>query len=378
MERPAPDRLLSELLYSAGDYDYWVAMRDDEPAVRGLLTRFATGGRVQLSLRRDPDALSADFGSRAHNYILARNRHSGECVGLCERVVRDTFVNGEIRALPYLAGLRVVPGFRHRLLVLRGGFEAVRRLLGVNSTAAFALTSIMSDNVNAQRLLGANLRGMPRYEPAGEIATFALPPGGAARAERATDADLPEISALLLRNAAQTQFATTWTLETLRQYAAAGWLRATDYLLVRRVGRIRACAAVWDQSAHRQIVVAGYSPWLSRTRPMINAGAKLLGIPRLPAPGERLRCAYLSHVALGEGGAEDLAALLDSARHEIGRRGLDTLLAGWDAADPSCEVLRDRARRREYRSQLYLVRWPETPAPPMDPSRRVAPELALL
>ena len=369
---------MSDLLYSAGDYDYWVATRADEPMVRELLSRFATSGKVQLSLRRDPDALSADFGSRAHNYILARNRRSGEYVGLCERVVRDCYMNGELCALPYLAGLRVVPGFRHRLLVLRGGFEAVRRLLGVNSPAKFALTSIMSDNLNAQRLLGANLRGMPRYEPAGEFATFALPPGGVARAERATAADLPAIAALLLADAARTQFASAWSLDTLQAYAAAGWLRPEDYFVVRREGHVRACAAVWDQSAHRQIVVAGYSPWLGRTRHLINASAKVLGIPRLPAPGAPLRCAYLSHVALADDNADDFGALLDTARHEVGRRGLDTLLAGWAATDPLCEVLRTGASRREYRSQLYLVRWPETPPPPMEPARRVAPELALL
>jgi hypothetical protein len=376
MERPAPD---GQLIYAAGDYDYWVATRDDEPAVRGLLARFATGGIVQLSLRREPDAFTADFGSRAHDYILARNRRSGDLVGLCERVVRDTFMNGELRALPYLAGLRVVPNFRHRLLVLRGGFEALRRLIGVNSPHTYALTSIMSDNVTAKRMLGANLRGMPRYEPAGEFATFALAPGGAVRAAQATAADLPEIAALLLENAARTQFAAAWTLDTLQAYAAAGWLRPEDYFVIRRDGRIRACAAVWDQSAHRQVIVAGYSRWLARTRHLVNAGAKLLGIPRLPAPGEPLRCAYFSHVGLsGQDDAADLGALLDSARHEIGRRGIDTLLAGWAANDGLCNILRQRARRREYRSQLYLVRWPETPAPALDATRRVAPELALL
>jgi hypothetical protein len=241
----------------------------------------------------------------------------------------------------------------------------------------------MSDNVNAQRLLGANLRGMPRYEPAGELATFAVPPGGALRAERASAADLPGIAALLMENAARTQFATAWTAGTLQSYAEAGWLRPEDYFVIRHDGRIRACAAVWDQSAHRQVVVAGYSPWLGRSRRLINAGAKLLGIPRLPAPGEALRCAFWAHVGLsgdGQAGHEkaDLGALLDSARHEIGNRGLDTLLAGWAATDPLCDVLRDRARRREYRSQLYLVRWPETPAPPLESARRVAPELALL
>ena len=40
-------------------------------------------------------------------------------------------------------------------------------------------------------------------------------------------------------------------------------------------------------------------------------------------------------------------------------------------------LLRVLARRREYRSQLYVVRWPEDPAPQLD-GRPVAPEVALL
>ena len=64
--------------YSTGDYEYRVASRADEPAVRGLLARVATRGRIQLSLCREPDAFGADFDSVAHSYILARNVRSGE------------------------------------------------------------------------------------------------------------------------------------------------------------------------------------------------------------------------------------------------------------------------------------------------------------
>ena len=73
---------------------------------------------------------------------------------------------------------------RYRLAVLRGGFAAVRRLLGNSRDLPFALTSIMNDNAIAQRVLGANLRGMPCYQPIGEYYTFALSARG--RARRAT------------------------------------------------------------------------------------------------------------------------------------------------------------------------------------------------
>lgn len=377
MERAASDRGLSPALYSAGDYEYRVATRADEPVVRDVLARIATGGNMQLSFRREPDAFGAAFGARAQDYILARNRRSGETVGLCERVVRDCYVNGEIRALPYLAGLRVVPGFRHRLLVLRGGFEAVRRLLGAAGDLPYSFTSIMSDNQSARRVLGANLEGMPRYEPAGEFSTFALPAGGRDARDDARDADLPGIAALLQASASRGQFASAWTADTPRDFMAAGWLATSDWLVIRRDGRVRACAALWDQSARRQVIVAGYSRWLARGRPFINIGARLAGLPRLPAPGQPLRCAYLSHLAVDEREPRELATLLAMARARARERGLDAVLTGWDSASAFADMVRAVPRGREYRSSLYVVRWPGDPAPGLD-GRPVAPELALL
>jgi len=362
--------------YSVGDYDYWVAAPHDEAIVRAIFARIAPGGRMQLSFRREPDAF-ASFGSLHHGYIVARNRRSGEYVGVCERVVREVFVNGEARALPYLAGLRVVPGFRHRLLVLRGGFEAVRRLLTLPGDMPWSLTSIMSDNVGARRLLGANLRGMPRYEPVGEFSTFALLPAGRAELERSTEADLPAIAALLMRHAARSQFAACWRAQVLLDYARQGWLKPSDYFVVRDGGAIRACAALWDQSAQRQLVVAGYSPWLRRTRPVINLASRLTGSPRLPAPGEPLRAAYLSLVAVDDNASGDLELLLSGARAEARRRGLHVVLAGWPSTHVHAAQLRTLAGRREYRSQLYVVRWPEDAAPALD-GRTAAPEVALL
>ncbi|HET9474128.1 MAG TPA: hypothetical protein VFO82_09550, partial [Steroidobacteraceae bacterium] len=337
--------------YSVGDYDYWVAAPHDDAIVRGIFARIATGGRMQLSFRREPDAF-ASFGSLAQGYIVARNRRNGEYVGVCERVVREVFVNGEPRALPYLAGLRVVPGFRHRLLVLRGGFEAVRRLLTAPGDLPWSLTSIMSDNASARRLLGANLKGMPRYEPVGEFSTFALLPSGTTELERATEVDLPAIAELLMRQGVRSQFAACWRPQTLAEFARQGWLKPADYFVVRDNGVIRACAALWDQSAQRQLVVAGYSPWLRRSRPVINLASRLTASPRLPAPGEPLRAAYLSLVAVEDDAAEDLAALLAAARAEARRRGLHVVFAGAPSAHLHAAQLRKVARRREYRSQL--------------------------
>jgi hypothetical protein len=271
----------------------------------------------------------------------------------------------------------VVPGFRHKLLVLRGGFEAVRKLLVDPGDAPWSLTSIMSDNSEARRVLGANLKGMPRYEPVGEYSTFALLPAGRAEAGHALDPDLPAIAALLMRNGERSQFAACWRPQTLVDFARSGWLKASDYLVVRVRGEIRSCAALWDQSAHRQLVVAGYASWLRRTRHLANLISPLTGAPPLPAPGDSLRMAFLSHVAIDDESPDDFVTLVAAARAEARRRGLHVVFAGCPTAHPHAAQLRAVARRREYRSQLFVVRWPEDPAPYLD-ARPAAPEVALL
>jgi hypothetical protein len=380
MERAVADGGLSPPFYVDG-IEYRVATRADEPVVRELLARISTGGDVRLSFRREPDAFGAGFSARAEDFIVARDRRSGALVGLCERVVRDCFVDGATIALPYLAGLRVAPDFRHRLAVLRGGFEAVRRLPGRSGEARWSFTSIMADNAVARRVLGANLAGMPRYEPVGEYSTFALPAGGNAKrhagVDTACDADLSGIAALLLAAGARGQFAAAWPEDALRRFAGAGWLRAPDYLLVRRDGRVRSCAALWDQSAHRQVVVAGYSKRLARVRPLVNLAARWTGLPRLPAPGGQLRCAYLSHVAIDPDSPQDLVALVGAARARARERGIDVVLTGWASTSPQAATARAMPRGREYRSTIYVVRWPDEPAPALD-GRPLAPEIALL
>jgi len=362
--------------YVDGDIEYRVATREDEPRIRSLLARIETGGHVRLSFRREPDAF-ASLGALAHGWILARETASGADVGLCERVVRRAFVDGARQDLPYLAGLRVVPDFRNRLHVLRGGFEAVRRLLAKPDEPAFAFTSIMSDNAIARRVLGANLRGMPRYEPIGDYSTFAMSSRrGEVAAETATAADLPGIAELLLRAHAHLQFASAWDPPAIQACISGGTLRANDFLVIRREGRISACAALWDPSSQRQIVVAGYSRVVGLARPLLNVIARLGRRPLLPAPGAPWRAAYFSHVAVDS--ERDLRDLLSTARTEARRRGIDTVLAGFGSLTPNATTLRMLAPQREFRSRLYLVRWPQDPSPTLDTALPASPELAHL
>ena len=362
MERNAAEGGLTGRSPVAGNLVFTVAQREDEADIRALLRENALGGWVRLSLEREPDAFAADFGlSRSHGLIIARERDSGVPIGICERSVRDAFVDGEVRRLPYLGALRVTPTYRHRIRVLRGGFAAVRALLARPSDLPFALTSITTDNDAARRLLCAGLPGLPSYRPFRQLSTFALrtrakamPPG----VEPATAADLPAIAVLLQRCYRTCQLAPVWTAADLERLIAVGGLRAEDFLIVRRGPGVSACLAVWDQSSVKQTVVRGYAPWLGRLRPLVNLAAPFIARPKLPARGSALHQVYLSHVAVEDNDADVFRLLLQAGLTAAHQRGFEVALTGCATNHSFAAVARDK-RATEYRSLLHLVHWPD-------------------
>ena len=365
MERGAAESGLNGRTIARGNLVFAVADRADDAEIRRLLRDNALGGWVQLSLERSPDAFAADFGlARSHAFIIARDAASGETAGICERSVRDAFVDGEVRRLPYLAALRIAPAWRHRIRVLEGGFEAVRALLHDPADLPFALTSITADNTRARRLLCAGLPRLPKYRPVGELTTFAIRTAACRTSLTVTPAtrdDLPAIAVLLQRVYRRFAFAPVWRAADLERLIAAGGLRIEDFLVVRRGLGLRGCLAVWDQSAVKRAVIRGYAPWLRRLRPLVNLAAPLIAMPWLPAPGSPLRPAYLSHVAVEDDDAGVFGALLHAGLAQARRRGFAVTLVGFATGHPFAAVAA-RHTAIGYRTLLHVVDWRQTGA----------------
>jgi hypothetical protein len=345
----------------SGGLAFAVARREDDADLRRLLRDNATDGWIRLALAREPDAIAVTPAmGRHHGYVIARDRQTREPVGMCEWSARESFIDGEPRLLAYLGSLRIAPRYRHRLGVLKGGFEAVHRLLHHEHATSFALTAIAAENHAALRLLGANLPGMPTYRPLEAFSTFALRPrhtSRAARIERAGADDLPAIAVCLARAYRQYQFAPVWHARDLGDPNRCPGLRPEDFLVVRRGPGIAACIALWDQSEFKQTIVTGYAGRLGWVRPLVNLAAPLVKMPRLPAAGEPLRQVYLSHLAIERNDEHLFRALIDGALAEAHRRGFELALVGLAARHPLAQVLTRAYRPREYRALLHLVHW---------------------
>jgi hypothetical protein len=344
---PAPDDIAFSAASSADDGD-----------IRRILREVATDGWIRISLEREPSAFAAPLRGARHDFIVARERESGEIVGVCEQSLHQVFVDRKPAALPYLGGLRVARKHRHRIAILKGGFRAVRSLLRDPLALPYALTAIAAENQIALRILGASLPGMPTYQPLEEFSTLAIRPSLRFRADLrcriATEDDLPAIAAHLRRCYQNLQFAPEWTAASL---AACRDLDATDFIVVRRGREIAACVALWNQQRFKQTTVRGYSGLMGKLRPAINLVAPLFGSPRLPRPGRHLGEVFLSHLAVDDDDPGLFMALIDTALAEARRRNFAVALLGLLSRHALAAIAAARYRPREYRSLLHLVHW---------------------
>ena len=357
-----------------------VAGPDDSRDIAALLHENPMDGAYAIAMTRDPDPFVSDGCALRSVFVIARDKQTGAPVGLCERVVREAYLDGEPRHLPYLGALRVSRSHRGRIGVLRAGF-AMMRAAEQPEDAPFALTSIAQGNAAAERVLTAGLRGLPHYSAIAGYSTFAL-----RTRKRRVDAaiaparsgDLAELAAFLNTLNMRLQFAPVWSEQRLRALSGHG-LPCDKILVRRRGGEIEGCVAVWDQRAFRQTRVQRYPAWLGAMRPLVNLAAPLIGLPHLPSTGEALSQASLSMLVVRSGDPDIFTTMVDAGLDLARRSDVDIAAVGFATEHPWRTALLARRRALEYRSTLFRVAWPgerQETEPPQ--ALRVGPELAFL
>ena len=370
------------------DFSIGPARPGDDGAIRMLLRESPFGEEVALSLEREPDsALASSIEGDDHVALVARHR-SGSLAGIASRAVRTAFVNGAPRSIAYLGQLRIDPRFRRHRGLLAAGFEYIRSIDGGPDGPRLYLASVVADNTAARRLLARRAAGWPAFEPVDTLVSLAIPVGGG-RTRRAPSGveclrgsreRIDDIASILDRAGRRHQFHPFWSRSDLLSPTRSRDLSPEDFIVAMRDGCVAGCVACWDQRAFKQAVVRRYSPRLARWRPIVNALAPLTGTPYLPAVGEALQFAYLSHLALDSGAdSAALSAMVRAARAEAGRRGLRYVVLGLSAAHPLLPDLRRAFPHRAYESVLYVAFWPEGEALASSLDGRPShPELAIL
>jgi hypothetical protein len=363
--------------------EFDIAAEADDAEIRRLLRENPMPGRISVSLEREPDYFAAELPGETKQTIVARDGERLACVGWCH--FRRRFVNGEPCRVGYLGGLRLDASHAGRFDILRRGYAFFDELQA-REPADFYFTSIAADNERARQFLERGVHGMPRYEFVGEFVTVLIPTRCQRRVVAKCGSELgllfagptDQLAGFVNETNRTYQFAPCWSGDELAELRTFG-LCPSDICVLLDHERIVASAAIWDQRRFKQTIVRSYAPWLASLRPAFNLFARVARQPRLPEIGEAVAAGFGSLLATCLDSHRASIPLLEQLLHRAAERGLELLTLGFGANDPLLAIIRKSFPRREYRSAIYVVRWPDTggAARALD-GRILAPEVALL
>lgn len=326
------------------------AAADDEE-IRELLRAVPMQGALQIGFSREPSYFACPAPAGIEERTLLARRDGG-LISVGAWSVRDVWWRGETSRVGYLQGLRLAAGTAGSMRVLREGYaELARRIAETPAEGWF--TSVDADNVRARRVFESRASGLPQYRRMAEYLTRVLPVprrGAVMVGTRAESRD--ELTEFLQREGLRHDLALTWDEARWRGLKRSGFT-LDDITVVRRGGRIVAAAGVWDQMAWKQVVVHGYPRWLRMMRPLIGAGATLLGWPGLPLERRRVPLGSVFPFAVTKGWEGVMPELWRGVEATARVRGIAWLALGLAASDPMWQ----RVRRAgiSYRTILYSV-----------------------
>jgi len=329
----------------------------DDFALRKLVAETPMAGRISLSFLREPsyfDALNVE-GDSADVIVASDERNN--IVAMGNRSFKNIFIDNQKSVVGYLSGLRVAPQYRNGSILFRG--YRFLKDLDRDRKVRYYLSTIIEDNENARRALAGRRKGMPIYHDLGRYYTMALSIRQPPRTERnddfmiraASPDDIEGVIQFLSTEGGGKQFFPVYE----RPEQLLKGLGIEDILLAFHKNELYGVAAVWDQSAFRQIVVRNYAFPLKQLRPVYNIFAPPLGLPSFPQAGSQLSCLCLSLVCTKDNDCTIFRALLQAVFARYGSREA-VLLSGFHERDPLLSVVR-QYRHITYASRAYSVYW---------------------
>lgn len=346
-------------------YSFRLACDDDDPALRDLLRKTVMRGNINIAFHREPNFFWAErLGNIQTQVILAQSFSPNEIVGCGSRGIRSAYVDGVLKNIGYLGGLRIVPKAQGGTVLARG-YRYLRELHN-DGQVPYYYTTILSENKQARDILTSGRGGLPIYTPRGTLLTGLIPLSnrsfkeGSKAVTRASEVELDNTLNAVNRYNRRWQFAPHYRhCDFSTGFGRMRGFSLENTYLYKNQDSIHGTISVWDQTNFKQVIVDSYAGVVKWTRPIYNICARQRSLPGLPAPGFPVRTLYGSLLSVEDDSTEIFCELLNAVGRDWSMIGYDYLAVGLHEGHPLVPSLRKYAARI-LESELYLVYWPES------------------
>jgi hypothetical protein len=307
-------------------------------------------GNISVLFTRRPDpyqSLMKEGDDAVIPVVLDRDADRVCGMGAC--IIHKVNLNGVMRRAGYLTGLKSLPEYRKRVPFGTAVYSYLHEL--TREKVDFYYTTILKDNVAAQKMLEKKRRNMPQYRYAGEYTVYCFRAGTLQRDKGLKGYDFRT------SNIAEVQAAAgNASLNFNLSPAGTNWPGLTDndcYVMRDDDGKTIAACAVWNQQSYKQYVITRYGGIYRFLRSM---PLKLFGYPNLPKEKQPVHCASITMLTVSGNDVRLASYFLEQVARAA--KTYDFLMLGLHESHP-LNASMSKIRSIKYRSRVYTVHWSE-------------------
>jgi hypothetical protein len=344
------------------------------------LARIPLEGKLSLSYRRDPDYF-AGLEPVGEETDVVGVYHDGVLTGACARSWKKVWIDGQAARIGYLGGLRL-PTEHQRHMYLPVGYRLLRQI-DERRPGSLYLCTFLGGGGNSMQIMIRPRPGLLRFHPWGTYHAYSLlAPRHSPRysrgsrfaaVHRARRQQVPGLLEFLNEEGRRKQFHPVLEPRDFVDGSLSS-LNGSPWYVWAPGGKIRAAAALWDQTPRRQVVVEKYPRLLRLSLPLANGCLRMAGRQSLPGEGEQLRLRYLSFAAAEGNDPSALARVVRAALSDLGGTDAQVLSIGFADIDPLKGSVQGLVKAR-YDSHVFLAHWDG--CEPVLPERNRVPALEL-
>lgn len=337
--------------YQNDRFKFSLASSSDSAQILELFEAMDFSGDISVLFTRRPnpyDSLMSE-GEEAIIPIVRDTKDGTICaMGCC--IIRKAFINGEVRNIGYLTGLKIREEYKSILYM----FKNVYKFLYENTKEKVDIyyTTILEDNKNAQKLLEKKRKGMPVYKYEGDYTVYCF--SKSAYNLKVKDRNLKEYKF----EASNKETVKEFYNNNLDKYNFSSididlyCLTDDDFFILRnKDGDIIAACALWNQKSYKQYIITNYSgifKYISKI------STKWLGYPSFPKKNVPINYASISLFFIKDMDLEIAEYFLRKVTEHDNK--YDILMLGFFETHPFT-IIFNKIKHIKYNSRFYRVDW---------------------
>lgn len=335
-----------------------LAKPEDSKEILQILENSTFKGDMSLVYTKRPDPLkSFNYECDESIIFVGRDTEKKSVTGVSACLIRNYFINGEVKKVAYLTGLRLKEEYQKGFYKLHKGYKLLQELLH-EKNVSYTYTTILEDNLYAKKLFEKRRPIMPNYDYISDYKVLLFKTGVSFKKNnnnffrKATTDDIPRILDFINSIGKHSQLFPVLD-ENIFNNSIPNLSYDKFYILSDSNENIIACGALWDQSSYKQYIMDEYNGLLKYIYP-ISSCLKLFGYPKLPKTKSILKFGTLSFLTIKDNNIDIFKEFFSKFSKSIMEYPFFTLgLTPNNCIYNSVKELPSI----EYSSRVYLVDW---------------------